>query len=127
MIYLKSASEIAKLRAAGALWAQTAGVLKPLIVARSTPVQLAAAAEACITAAGGACAFKNYKGFPGSICVSVNEVCIHGAPNGRLFKTNDKVSVDIGVSLNGVICDAAFTHLVEPCSDPEYKELVYHT
>lgn len=127
MIYLKSAAEISKLRAAAALWSRVVGILKPLIVPHNTPRQLAKAAEACVVAAGGKCVFKNYKGFPGTICVSVNEVCIHGVPHDRPFKSGDKVGVDIGIGLNGVICDAGFSHLIDPRADEEYASLVYHT
>src|ERR1044071_8900210 len=56
--------------------------------------------------------FLNYKGFPNSICVSVNDQLIHAIPNEKKFKNGDLVSVDMGINVNGYHADAAFTKVV---------------
>ncbi len=58
-------------------------------------------------------AFKNYKGYPASLCVSVNEEIIHGIPSKeKTIKEGDLVSVDLGIKYNGLFVDTAFTYLV---------------
>ena len=56
--------------------------------------------------------FKRYRGFPHSICVSINEEVIHGFPDGRIIKDGDIVSVDVGLKSNGYYSDAAFTKII---------------
>jgi methionyl aminopeptidase len=67
--------------------------------------------------------FKNYRGFPGSACVSINEVVVHGIPDERKLVDGDIVSVDVGAYKNGFHGDAARTFLVGSVSD-EAKQLV---
>ncbi len=56
--------------------------------------------------------FKNYNGFPYSLCISVNEVVVHGFPNDRELKSGDIISVDCGVYKNGFHADSAYTYMV---------------
>jgi methionyl aminopeptidase len=58
---------------------------------------------------GGVPAFLNYNGFPGSICISINEEVIHGIPSKRKLVYGDIVSLDLGINLNGYYSDAALT------------------
>lgn len=66
-------------------------------------------AEAFIRDHGGIPAFKGYRGFPASLCMSVNDAVVHGIPNDRVLTESDMVSVDCGVILNGFYGDAAYT------------------
>merc|ERR1712157_543857 len=56
--------------------------------------------------------FLNYGGFPGSLCISVNEVVVHGIPSSYELKDGDIISVDCGVLLNGYHADSAYTYPV---------------
>ncbi|MBK7869235.1 MAG: type I methionyl aminopeptidase [Saprospiraceae bacterium] len=63
-------------------------------------------------------AFKGYRGFPASLCVSVNDVVVHGIPdNKQIFKEGDIVSVDCGVKMNGYFGDAAYTFAIGDVSE----------
>ncbi|MDB4978712.1 MAG: methionine aminopeptidase [Candidatus Peribacteria bacterium] len=66
-------------------------------------------AEAYIRSHGASPAFKGYRGFPGSLCISVNDECVHGIPGPRLLKDGDIVSLDGGVVFDGLITDACIT------------------
>ena len=56
--------------------------------------------------------FKNYNGFPYSLCISVNDVVVHGFPGNRELKNGDVISIDGGVYKNGYHADSAYTYLV---------------
>ena len=66
-------------------------------------------AEERIKALGGVPAFKGYRGYPASVCTSVNEQVVHGIPSQRVLKDGDIVSIDIGVYLDGFYGDGAIT------------------
>src|SRR5437588_4100275 len=70
---------------------------------------LDAAAERLIRSRGGIPTFKGYRGFPGSICASPNTMVVHGIPGGYRLKGGDILSVDVGVTLDGWVADAART------------------
>mgnify|MGYP005858323709 CR=1 FL=1 len=76
-----------------------------------------------ITRRGGVPAFLDYNGFPGSICISINEEVIHGIPSKRKIKNGDIVSLDLGINLNGYYSDAAVTLAVGKI-DNETKKLL---
>ena len=81
-------------------------------------------AEAYIRSPRGAVpAFKGYRGFPGTLCVSINEEIVHGIPGQRKLKKGDIVSIDVGVNLNGYFGDAAITLPVGEV-DEEAKRLL---
>ncbi len=65
--------------------------------------------------------FLGYRGYPASICISINEVIVHGIPGKRRIKDGDLVSVDIGAYKNGFHGDAARTFLVGDVSDEKKK------
>lgn len=71
------------------------------------------------TLAGARCAFKNFNGFPGHICISANDEIVHGIPNDRPFKKGDVISFDFGVTYSGMITDSAITLVIgeEPSGD----------
>ncbi|MBU1367278.1 MAG: type I methionyl aminopeptidase [Candidatus Omnitrophica bacterium] len=57
-------------------------------------------------------AFRGFRGYPASLCVSVNEEIIHGIPSGRVIQKGDIVSVDLGIKYKGLFVDAAYTYIV---------------
>lgn len=85
--------------------------------------QLDRFAEEYLKKRGGFPAFKGYKGYPASICVSLNDEVVHGIPCSREIREGDVVSIDVGVYYDGVYCDAAITI---PCGrvTPEAERLI---
>src|SRR5436190_12372328 len=75
--------------------------------------ELDAAAERFIRSRGAAPTFKGYRGFPGSICASPNAMIVHGIPGPYRLRDGDIVSIDVGVTLDGWVADAARTFAVE--------------
>jgi methionyl aminopeptidase len=109
MIILKSKSEIDKMRVACRVVAE---VLKDLIhEVRSgvSTLELDAIAERGIRARGAIPAFKGYRGFPNTLCVSVNEQVVHGIPSKRRLKEGEIVGLDLGAKWDGYYGDAAVT------------------
>ena len=91
---------------AGALnLAEVANFLKPGV----TTLQVDTVAEKFIRDNGAIPSFKNYKGFPFTCCISVNDAVVHGFPNNEALKEGDIVSVDVGVFMNGYHGDSAYT------------------
>jgi methionyl aminopeptidase len=89
-----------------------------------TTKELDRMAEEFIRAQGGEPAFKGYRGYPASICASINEEVVHGIPNGkRVLKEGDVVSLDIGVKKAGFYGDAARTFAVGPIGDAAQRLL----
>ena len=94
---------------AGKIVAEVLKSLKGLITAGATTKEIEQFAEERIRALGGKSAFKGYRGYPSSICTSVNEVVVHGIPSSRKLKDGDIISIDIGVYYEGFYGDAAYT------------------
>ncbi len=84
------------------------GRIKPGVTTQA----LDAAAESFIRGHGGVPTFKGYRGFPGSICASPNAMIVHGIPGAYRLKNGDVLSVDVGVTLDGWVADAARTFSV---------------
>lgn len=112
MISIKSVSEIDKMRKAGQLTALTHKLVEQNIHDGVTTKELDRIAYEFIKSKGAVPSFLNYSGYPKSICVSVNDVVIHGIPGDQIIKTGDIVSVDIGVYYGGYHGDQAATY---PC------------
>jgi methionyl aminopeptidase len=113
-INLKSGAEIALMREAGRLNAQTLEAVKAEIRPGVTTGELNEVAESFQRAHGVYSPFKNYDPgngvpFPGSICTSVNEQMVHGIPGNRKLKEGDIISVDCGTVYEGFVGDSAFT------------------
>jgi methionyl aminopeptidase len=109
MIVIKSEEEIAKIAHACRIVGETFGYLKDFIGPDITTKELEKKAEDYIVRAGGVPAFKGYRGYPASICTSVNNQVVHGIPSGTRLRDGDIVSIDLGVSVEGFYGDAAFT------------------
>ncbi|MGI6574347.1 MAG: type I methionyl aminopeptidase [bacterium] len=123
MIILKSKSEIEIMAKAGKLVAKVLAHLREMTHPGITTQELDKAAEALIRAEGAQPAFKGYRGFPASICASINEEVVHGIPGLRPLNNGDIISIDLGVVINGYYGDAAVTIPVGDIT-PEKQELL---
>lgn len=109
-IVLKSPREIQIMRNANRIVAETLAMLAEKIRPGLTTLQLDQFAYDFCLAQGAVPAFKGYRGFPGSLCVSINEEVVHGIPSGhRVLREGDIVSIDFGVKFDGFYGDAAIT------------------
>jgi methionyl aminopeptidase len=117
MIIKKSPEEIEKIAAAGDILVRTLQILEAKIRPGIETRELDEAAERFIRSQGATPAFKGYRGFPGSICASPNEMVVHGIPGAFKLDRGDIISVDVGVTLDGWVADAARTFPVGPVSD----------
>ena len=117
MIVTKNKREIELMKEAGRIVAlvhqKMAEVIKPGI----TTLELDAIAEKIIVDHGARPSFKNYGGFPASICTSINEEIVHGIPSSRVLKEGDIISVDVGACYKGYHGDSAWTYAVGEVSD----------
>jgi len=109
MIIIKSPREISLLRKANSIVAEVFRELKTMVEPGVVTQELDSTAEKIIRSRGAVPAFKGYRGFPASICASVNEEVVHGIPGLRKLKEGDIVSLDVGVIFGGYYGDAAIT------------------
>lgn len=110
MITIKSEREISQMREAGRIVAETLVELENAVHPNMSTLELDAIAEDYIRSKGAVPSFKNYNGFPGSICASPNEVVVHGIPDKDIIlEEGDIISVDCGAILNDYHGDAART------------------
>jgi len=123
MIIFKSASEIEAIRQSSRIVAAVLGELEPLIRPGLRTRDLDLYAEKRTRELGAVPAFKGYRGYPSSVCVSVNEEIIHGIPSGRILQEGDIVSLDFGVLFEGFYSDSALTVPVGRTS-PEAEKLI---
>jgi methionyl aminopeptidase len=127
VIVIKSKNEIATMREAGRIVAETLDALKALVKPGVTTYELDQLAQAIITRRGAKPTFKGYRGFPASICASLNCEVVHGIPNKkRVLNEGDLISIDVGATLKGFIGDAALTLPVGRVS-PRAKQLMEAT
>ncbi len=109
MIVCKSPAEIERMRVANALVAEVLAELEAMVAPGVTTAELDRAAERLVRAGGAEPAFKGYRGYPGTLCASVNEQVVHGIPSPRALVEGDIISLDMGVKLNGFYGDSAIT------------------
>ena len=109
MIVIRTKKEIEQLTLSSRIVAEVLKELRPLVVPGVTTQELNDTAEASARKQGALPAFKGYRGFPASLCISINEQIVHGIPDGRKLKEGDIVSLDFGTLLNGFYGDAAIT------------------
>jgi methionyl aminopeptidase len=112
VIIKKTPQEIDRMARAGGILVATLALLEARIRPGVSTAELDDAAERYIRSRGGAPTFKGYRGFPGSICVSPNSMIVHGIPGPYRLKQGDIVSIDVGVTLDGWVADAARTFAV---------------
>ena len=109
MIIRKTPEQLDEMAASGDILVRTMKVLKSKAWPGVTLLELDEAAEKFIRSQGGVPSFKGYRGFPGSICASPNSMVVHGIPDSYECKRGDVLSIDIGVTYEGWVSDAAVT------------------
>jgi methionyl aminopeptidase len=118
MICLKSERELETMDRANNLVHQVLRAVEEAAGPGVSTGELDKLAEEMIRAAGGTPAFKGYRGFPATLCTSINDVIVHGIPNGKnRLKDGDLVSIDCGVLLDGFYGDSAVTFGVGELND----------
>ncbi len=108
-IKLKTPAELARMRQAGRLVAEVLRLVEELAEPEVTTEELDRAAEDYIREHGAAPSFKGYRGFPASICASLNEEIVHDIPGSRRLQVGDLLKVDVGVLWDGYHADASIT------------------
>ena len=110
MIVRKSAEELARMRRAGQVVVAAKRLCRDLVAPGISTLELDLEVEALIRRLGAEPAFKGYRGFPATICISINEEVVHGIPAAhRRIKEGDIVGIDLGAIVDGYYADAAFT------------------
>jgi methionyl aminopeptidase len=112
VIIKKSPQEIYKMAQSGLILAATLDEMERQVRPGITTGELDKIAERFIRSRGATPTFKGYRGFPGSICASPNAMVVHGIPGAYKLKPGDSISIDVGVTLDGWVADAARTFAV---------------
>jgi methionyl aminopeptidase len=123
MIVRKSPREIDKMAEAGALVARTLDMLREHVRPGVTTSELDDLADEFIRAHGGKSTSRGYKGYPAAICISPNDMIVHGIPGRYRLEEGDIVTCDVGITLDGLIADSAATYPVGEI-DPEAQRLL---
>lgn len=123
MVIIKSPREIEQLKRSNVMVAEVFEKLRGMIEPGITTKELDQVAEEYILLKGALPAFKGYRGFPATLCISINDEVVHGIPGQRRLKQGDIVSLDAGVNYLGYFGDAAITFPVGEV-DPEAKRLL---
>jgi methionyl aminopeptidase len=122
VIILKSPDEVEKMRKAGQIVARTIERLVQAVSPGMTTAHLDTLAEQTMRSMGAVPSFKGYRGFPGTICTSLNEQVVHGIPGKRAIKEGDILKLDVGAVWEGYHADSAISMFVgEPPSDVAEK------
>jgi len=126
MIFLKSDEEVLLIKESaqvlGKAHAEVAKWIKPGV----TTKQLDKVADEYIRDHRGSPSFKGYNGFPSALCISLNDVVVHGFPSQYQLREGDVISIDCGVKLNGFHSDSAYTYPIGNVS-PEVANLLKRT
>lgn len=109
MIIRKSPAEIERIARAGELVAATIAHVGERIEPGITTGELDRIADAFIGEHGGASASMGYKGYPASICISPNDMVVHGIPGGYVVAAGDLITIDVGAAVGDAIADSAYT------------------
>jgi methionyl aminopeptidase len=124
MTVLTQEADLRKIRESGKIVRELLAHLEKFIREGVSTAQMDREAERIIRERGGKPAFKGYRGYPSVICVSINNVVVHGIPSEKVFlKEGDIVSVDVGVKKNGFYADGAATFSLGKASE-EAKRLI---
>lgn len=116
MVHLKTLDEIQLIKEGAQILGKAHGEVATLIQPGVRTDKLDAVAEEFIRDHGGSPSFKNYNGFPSTLCISVNEVVVHGFPGKYEIKEGDIISIDCGVYFKGFHSDSAYTYPLEGVS-----------
>jgi methionyl aminopeptidase len=109
VIIRKGAAEIDRIARAGDVVAETIAHVGERLEPGITLLELDRIADAFIRARGGIPTSLGYKGYPRAICISLNDVVVHGIPDGTVVEEGDIVTIDVGVTLGEAIADSAYT------------------
>jgi methionyl aminopeptidase len=123
MIYIKTREEIELMRESALMVSRTLGIIAKEVKPGVSPKFLDKIAEEFIRDNGGVPAFKGYRGFPATLCISINEAVVHGIPTDKALKEGDIISVDCGVKKNGFYGDHAYSFAVGVVK-PELQKLL---
>jgi methionyl aminopeptidase len=123
MIILKSKEEVAKIAKASRIVAESLEALRAYLKPGMTTKDLDLFVEKQIRERGGIPAFKGYRNYPATICISVNEEVVHGIPSDKVIKEGDIVGLDLGAVYDGFYGDSAITVAVGEVK-PEAKRLI---
>lgn len=126
MIIVKSDSEIEQMRGSCRIAARVRDAVAEKISPGVRTIELGDYAGELIAGHGAESAFLGYRGYPGQICVSVNDAVVHGIPDERVIELGDIVSIDVGVAYDGFVGDTALTVMVG-VTDAEVLKLVDFT
>ena len=110
MIFIRSDEEIALIKSSAQVLGKAHAEVAKLIRPGITTKELDTVAETFIKDNGGTPSFLGYNKFPASLCISVNDVVVHGFPSRYELRDGDIVSIDCGVKLNGYHSDSAYTY-----------------
>ena len=117
MIELKTADQLEIMRRAGRVVGELLDVLRQAVRPGMTTLDLDALSHATILRLKAAPAFKGYRGFPATVCTSVNNEVVHGIPSRRRLEEGDIVGLDVGAVVDGYYADAAVTVAVGKISE----------
>jgi methionyl aminopeptidase len=117
MITLRSAREIEAMRRSGKITAKVLARLMESAKPGMTTAEIDALAEAGIRDLGGVPTFKGYRGYPASVCTSVNDRVVHGIPGSDVLRDGDLLSIDLGTTFDGYVSDSAVTVPIGDVSD----------
>jgi methionyl aminopeptidase len=123
---VKTAEEIELLRENAIIVSKTLAEVAKSIQPGVKTITLDKIAEDYIRSEGAVPGFKGYRGFPATLCISINEQVVHGIPGDRVLKNGDIVSIDCGCRKNGYYGDSAYTFPVGEVG-AEAKNLLFHT
>jgi methionyl aminopeptidase len=124
MVEIKTPEEIEKMRKSGKILRQALELMRENAKPGITTMKLDRIAEDFIRKEGAIPACKGYEGFPGTMCISVNDEVVHGIPGNRKLEEGDIVSFDSCVLLDGWYSDSAITVIVGRSRMPEDEKLV---
>jgi len=123
MIPIKTSSELDAMRTVNQMTARVRDALADAVKPGITTLEIGNLAQKMIRELGGTSAFYGYHGFPGQVCVSVNDEVVHGIPGRRTIKEGDLVSIDTGISFEGFIGDTAITAVAGKIDDEKQRLL----
>lgn len=123
MIPIKTAEDLVRMRVSGRMAAEVRDILVRAAGPGVTTAELDALAQESIREREAVSAFFGYRGYPGHICVSINEEVVHGIPGPRRIRMGDIVSLDVGVVYDGFVGDTATTVMIG-VTDTEWIRLV---
>ncbi|MBL7151064.1 MAG: type I methionyl aminopeptidase [Candidatus Omnitrophica bacterium] len=109
MILLKSKAELDTMRKAGRILAGIIKELKKIITLGTSTIEVDRYAQDLLRKENAVSAFKGYRGYPATVCTSINEEIVHGIPGERKLKDGDIISLDMGIQYEGYFSDAAVT------------------